>query len=67
MRFRGEATGDASTIVQQPLRYKGSGEWKDGNRYSIGGLKHLERAAKEARERLEAWQKQNSREPKNAA
>jgi hypothetical protein len=51
------------------LRYKDdkSGEWRDGNSYSVGDLKHLERAATEARSRIENWQQQTRPTPKNAA
>jgi hypothetical protein len=51
------------------LRYKDkeSDEWKTGASYGLGDLKNLEKAAKEARTRIEAWQQQNKPTPKNAA
>ena len=51
------------------LRYKDSqDEWQTGSSYSLGDLKHLERAAKEARTRIENWQQANkASHPKSAA
>ena len=40
------------------LRYKDQqNEWHTGTSYGISDLKHLENAAKEARTRIENWQK----------
>jgi hypothetical protein len=52
------------------LRYKDKNdEWQTGSSYGLGDLKYLERAAKEARTRIENWQRQNkaTSNPKNAA
>lgn len=46
-----------SATVQ--LRYKDGNEWKTGSSYGPADLKHLESAAKEARTRIEKWQREN--------
>ena len=46
------------------LRYKDQDDqWKDGASYSLGDLKNLEKAAKEAHTRIENWQKRNKPAP----
>lgn len=50
------------------LRYKDANEeWQTGTSYGVSDLKHLESAAKEARERIEGWQKASQPKPKPAA
>ena len=51
------------------LRYKDQREqWQTGYSYGAGDLKHLEKAAAEARSRIENWQQANKQpSPKPAA
>jgi len=52
------------------LRYKDDqNEWHTGTSFGTSDLKHLENAAKEARTRIENWQKASKTEeqPKSAA
>src|SRR5580704_16054330 len=46
------------------LRYKNDQEqWQTSRSYSASNLKHLESAAREARSRIESWQKANPSKP----
>jgi hypothetical protein len=52
------------------LRYKDEhDEWHTGTSFGTSDLKHLENAAREARTRIENWQKANKalEQPKSAA
>jgi hypothetical protein len=40
------------------LRYKNGDEWQTGTSYGVAELKQLERAAREARVRIQSWQAQ---------
>ncbi|MGH9444145.1 MAG: hypothetical protein ACRD3O_00120 [Terriglobia bacterium] len=66
--WENEGVKGAFRTASFQLRYKNShNEWQTGSSYSVGDLKHLERATKEARGRIEAWQQQSKPTPKNAA
>lgn len=46
------------------LRFKDKNEeWQTGNSYSSSDLKHLEKAAQEARSRIENWRQQANANP----
>lgn len=50
------------------LRYRDSqNEWQTGSSFSTADLKHLERAAREARTRIENWQQANKQAVKYSA
>jgi hypothetical protein len=52
------------------LRYKDEhDEWRTGTSFGTSDLKHLESAAREARTRIQTWQKANKtqEQPKSAA
>jgi hypothetical protein len=62
--FENAGPKGAFRTAAMQLRYKDKGgEWQTGASYSIGDLKHLERAAKEARERIQNWQQQTKGSP----
>jgi hypothetical protein len=67
--FENQGPRGAFRTATIQLRYKDDKDrqWKIGNSYSVGDLKHLENAAKEARSRIEGWQQQNKPKPKNGA
>lgn len=66
--FENDGPKGAFRTATIQLRYKDkNGDWQTGNSFSLGDLKHLERAATEARSRIETWQQQNNPKPKNAA
>jgi hypothetical protein len=66
--FENEGPRGAFRAATIQLRYKDkSNEWQTGSSFGLGDLKHLERAAKEARTRIENWQQHNKPTQKNAA
>jgi len=67
--WENEGPKGAFRTASMQLRYKdkSSDEWKTGASYSASDLKNLEKAAQEARRRIETWQQQNKPAPQNAA
>jgi hypothetical protein len=59
--FENDGIKGAFRAATIQLRYKDKNddEWKTGGSYSVADLKHLERAAREARTRIENWQQRN--------
>jgi hypothetical protein len=57
--WENSGTKGAFRTASFQLRYRDQNkEWQTGHSYSAGDLKHLEKAATEARARIERWQQE---------
>lgn len=57
--WENEGVNDAFRTASLQLRYKKDVDWQTGYSYGASDLAHLEKAAKEARERINTWQQGN--------
>ena len=62
--WENEGVNGAFRTASFQLRYRdGNNEWRTGTSYGVSDLSNLEKAAKEARERIGAWQQQRASPP----
>jgi hypothetical protein len=62
--WENEGVSGAFRTASFQLRYKDQqNEWQTGTSYAVGDLKHMEKAAAEARSRIESWQQANNKKP----
>jgi hypothetical protein len=62
--WENQSARGAFRVATIQLRYKDEKKgWQTGNSYSAADLEHLEGAAKEARARIENWQRRNKTAP----